>query len=112
MRLLAMVSSLLVLVACGPSAKDRDDAGRACFDKKDLPCAIREFSLAVKAAPHTAHYRYNLALALAKARVLEQARTEAQAAVTLDPADLRARELLGRIDHAIASRNASLVSFD
>lgn len=110
--LVVLAPILVALAACGPSTAESDARGRACLERNDLPCAVREFSVAVKASPDDARLRYNLGLSLARAKALEQARTELEAAVRIDPADLKSRQLLDRIHRAIASRNASLVTFD
>ena len=105
----AVVALVAALAGCGQGAQDSDARGLACLERDDLPCAVREFSAAVKASPDDARLRYNLGLALARAKSLEQARTELEVAVRIDPADLKSRQLLDRIHRAISSRNASLV---
>lgn len=101
---------VFLAAACGPSAAERDARGLECLSKNDVPCAVREFSAAVKASPEDARIRYNLGAALARAQALEQARTELEAAVRIDPSDMKARQLLDRVHRAIASRNASFVN--
>lgn len=107
-RLLLLV---LLLPSC-TSAPEDDARGRACLDRGDLGCAVSAFSEAVVDAPSVPRYRYNLALALAKVGALEQARTELEIALELDPRHMPARRLLDRVHRAIASRNAALVETD
>lgn len=101
---------LAVLLLSGCAEPEAHDArGRECLARGDLKCAVSAFSDAVVDAPSVPRYRYNLAVALAKMGALEQARSELEIAVALDPADIRSRSLLQRVHRAIAVQNARLL---
>lgn len=111
-KLIGMLGTGLLLVACGSNPAAEDARGRECLTRNDLGCAIEAFSAAVSEAPREPRYRYNLGLALAKMGALEQARHELEIAVELAPGDFRARGLLERVHRAIAIRAENRILLD
>jgi tetratricopeptide (TPR) repeat protein len=68
---------------------------------------VTAFSGAAAAAPGISKYRYNLGLALARANAYEQARTEFETAIRLDPANLDARKALRIVTDTLSDDQAA-----
>lgn len=110
MRYAILLVSLLAFGCGGRNAADANARGKAALRSGDTRGAIRAFSEAVKEDPNTSKYRFNLGLALARARVYDQSAASLREAIRLDATNMDARRLLARVDDEIASDRASLVA--
>jgi tetratricopeptide (TPR) repeat protein len=87
-----------------------DLMGRVLAGKNEMPMALYSFQKATHLRPDYAPYLYNYALALVGAQRLDEARTQAQAAVNADPDLAEGHVLLGRLlatDHPYPAKKKS-----
>lgn len=105
----AIILVALLLAGCRTAA-DANARGRDCYGRGAYPCAVREFSVAVKAEPENPRYHFNLALALGRSGMHDQAITELQETLRLDPAHEEARKTLARVQNSLREAEAALVA--
>jgi tetratricopeptide (TPR) repeat protein len=74
-----------------------DLMGRVLSGKNEMSRALYSFQKATRLRPGYGPYLYNYALALAAAQRLDEARTQAQAAVNADPNLAEGHALLGKL---------------
>lgn len=80
-----------------------------CYKRGAFPCAVTEFSVAVQADPESARYRFNLALALGRSGMHDQAIAELQEVIRLDPTHQEARKTLSRAQTALREAEAAVL---
>jgi tetratricopeptide (TPR) repeat protein len=84
--------------ASAPNRPEIHDTVGWIYYRKELPLlAVPSFEKSVSQAPESALYRYHLALALAKAGNVAQAKEAVAVALKLDPNHREARELQARL---------------
>jgi len=74
-----------------------DLMGRVLAEKNETSAALYNFQKATHLRPNYGPYLYDYALALVRAQRLDEARTQAQAAVKADPNHAESRTLLGEL---------------
>lgn len=110
MRSFAVMLALVVAGCSGRDAADANARGAACFDRGDLPCALVAYREAVGAEPKNATYRNAYGAALAKSGRLDQAISEFEAALRLDPGMAKASDNLARAQRVREYRRAALIA--
>lgn len=102
MRIIPLVL-VSVLIGCGPQLAERaSKRGKACYERQDFGCAVAQFGIAVREEPDSLEYRYNLGLALARARAFKQSETELQEVLRKDPGNINARKALATVQATLA----------
>lgn len=110
MRSLAVILALVVVGCSGRKAADANARGSKCFDRGDLPCALVAFREAVSAEPEDPTYRNAYGAALAKSGRIDQAISEFEAALRLDPGMAKASDNLARAQRVREYRRAALIA--
>lgn len=107
----AIILLAVLAVGCGGrNAADANARGVECGRRGDFSCAAKEFAVAVQQDPNSAKYHYNLAFALAKRGLIDQAAMEARRSLEIDPAYSDSSRLLAWANERMADRQADAVA--
>lgn len=107
----AIILAVVLSVGCsGRNAEQANARGKACYERAAYPCAVKEFSAAVHADPSSARFHYNLALALGRTGLHDQAVAELEEVLRLDATHADARRTLAAVQQMLRNRQAAMVA--
>lgn len=105
LRCVVLVASLSLASCSGYRAERHNREGNSHLEADKPREAVASFAAAVKLDPDESKYHFNLGLAYAKMRHLDEASRQFAEAVRLDPSDIEASRLLTLTNRAIAARS-------